>query len=154
MKFLRKSWISVPEEDCYFAEIPFILYPAPNRFGLSDWSKPKAEIRVYDQKCSFSHGRIRNILFRTEAGVYIKKILLSTLPRVPERQKNQFFPAYQGIYKKFVCQYPADRKKVDMERQFFCIYPVYPSKLGIKGRTCKTAGYCGTIILYIPCRIK
>ena len=29
----------------------------------------------------------------------------------------------QGIYKIIVPQYPADRKKGDMERQFFCIYP-------------------------------
>ena len=29
----------------------------------------------------------------------------------------------QGIYRKIVCQYPADRKKGDMEPQFFCIYP-------------------------------
>ena len=32
------------------------------------------------QKSPFPHGRIWNILFRTKAGVYIKKLLPSTLP--------------------------------------------------------------------------
>ncbi len=37
-------------------------------------------------------GRIRNTLFQTEAGVYIKKLLSSTLPGVPRGRKTYFFP--------------------------------------------------------------
>ena len=35
----------------------------------------------------------------------------------------------QGIYGKIVRQYPADGKKVDLERQFFCIYPDMRKKI-------------------------
>ena len=44
------------------------------------------------QKSPFSHGRIRNTLFRTKAGVYIKKLLPGTLPGVPGGRKTDFFP--------------------------------------------------------------
>ena len=72
----------------------------------------------------------------------------------PWAQKNRFFSAYQGIYRKIVVLYPLFGEKRGIDTQFFCICPVSPYKPGKKGRTCETAGYCGTIILYIPCRIK
>jgi len=46
---------------------------------------------VHYQKCPFFHEHIRNILRQTEAGVYTKKLLPSTLPGVPGGRKTDFF---------------------------------------------------------------
>ncbi len=85
--FSNTLWCSV--------RLPFILYPAPNRSGPVRAQNGNPDVfssRVYCQKCPFSHGRMRNLLFRTEAGVYRKKILPCTLPGVPRGHKNRFFP--------------------------------------------------------------
>ena len=85
-------------------------------------------------------------------GIY-KKITSQYPARSPWGQKNRFFSAYQGIYRKFVAPDPLFSHQRGTDAQFFCIYPASPYKLRKKGRTCEAAGYCGTIILYIPCRI-
>ena len=78
-------------------------------------------------------GRIRNTLFQTEAGVYIKKFLPGTLSGVPRGRKTDFFPHIRvyteklSLYIQFFC----DQR--GMDTQFFCIYPVSLYKPGKKG---------------------
>ena len=86
-----------------------ILSPASNRSGLVRVQNGNPAVlpsRVYCQKCPFSHGRIRNILFQTEAGVYIKKLLPGTLSGVPGSRKTDFFPQIRVYTEKLPLHIP------------------------------------------------
>lgn len=85
-----------------------------------------------------------------DRGVYIKKLLRCTL-----FFRNIFClcpvsMVKRGIYRKIVCLYPADRKKVDLKGHFFYIYPVMWKKSLFEQLQRSCAGYWREIFLYIP----
>ncbi len=76
-------------------------------------------------------------------GIY-KKISSRYPVRSPRGQKNPFFSAYQGIYRKIVVLHPFFCDQRGMDTQFFCIYPVSLYKPGKKGEFAKKRGTAGS----------
>ncbi len=76
-------------------------------------------------------------------GIY-KKISSRYPVRSPQGQKNRFFSAYQGIYRKIVALHPIFCDQRGMDTQFFCIYPVSLYKPGKKGEFAKKRGTAGS----------
>ncbi len=72
-------------------------------------------------------------------GIY-KKIPSQYPARSLRRQKNSFFSACQGIYRKIVPPDPLFCHQRGTHTKFFCIYPASPHKLSKKGAPAKQQG--------------